>query len=152
MTTTGMTTAEANKELVERGSFETYTEGEMDVIDELVSDDYVLHDPLTPEEVRGREGLKEHVEGLRNAFPDLSATIEHVVAEDDLVAVRFTTRGTYENPLPDLDVEATGEKIEITGMEFDRIEDGKLAETWLEYDSIGFLQQLGALPEDGAER
>ncbi|WP_187432910.1 ester cyclase [Natronococcus pandeyae] len=142
-----MTTPEEKKELVVRGSFEPYTEGNVDAIDEAMSEDYVLHDPASREKTYDREGFKEHVESFRTAFPDLSATIEHMVVEDDLVMVHFTVGGTHEGPLPDLDLEPTGEKFEITGMETDRIEDGELAETWLVYDSFGFAEQLGAIPE-----
>lgn len=148
MTSEVATGAESNTELVERCSFDPYTTGELDAIDEMVSENYVLHDPTEPEEIRGREGLKTHVESLRTAFPDLSASIEALIAEDDLVAVRFTTSGTYEKRLPGLDVEPTGETFEISGMEFDRIENGELVETWLAYDTLGFAQQLGAIPED----
>ncbi|WP_227380489.1 ester cyclase [Haladaptatus halobius] len=144
-----MSTPEENKELVERTSFEVYTEGNVDLIDEMVSDDYVLHDPTSPEEVRGPDGLKEHVKTYRDAFPDLDATIESLIAEDDLVAVRFVTRGTHEGPLPDLpDLEPTGKEFEVTGTEFDRIEDGKLAETWLMFDTLGFMEQLGVIPSE----
>lgn len=142
-----MTPSEENKELVKRASFEPYTEGNVDAIDELVSERYVLHDPTSSEEIRGREGLREHIESLRNAFPDLSATIEHAVAEDDLVTVHFTTSGTHEGPVPGLDLEPTGETFEISGMELDRIEGGKLVETWLVYDTLEFARQLGAIPE-----
>ncbi len=139
---------EANKELVKQASFETYTEGNTDVIDELVSDSYVLHDPTSPEAIRGREAFKEHVESIRRAFPDLTTTIEHTAVEGDLVAVQFTVGGTHEGPFPDLDLEPTGETFEMDGMEFDRIEDGQLAETWLVFDSLAFAQQLGAVPDE----
>jgi steroid delta-isomerase-like uncharacterized protein len=117
-----------------------YETGDLDVIDEVVSEDFVLHDPLIPEEIRGREGLKEHVEINREAFPDLNITIEQLVAEDDLVAAQFTFRGTHEGSIPDFDIEPTGAEIEIAGMEFDRIEDGKLVETRLLYDTLDFMQ------------
>ena len=139
---------ERNREIVERVSFEPYVTGEMDAIDEMVSEGFVLHDPLSPEEIRGPEGLKEYVETFRTAFPDLQATMEDIVAEDDRVAVHWTVGGTHEGPIPDLDLEPTGKTFEIAGMEFDRIEDGKLAETWLMYDSLGFMHQLGVIPTE----
>lgn len=143
-----MPTREQNIEIVERGSIEVYEKGNLDVIDEVVSEDFVLHDPLTPEEIHGRDGLKDYVEANRDAFPDLNITIEQLVAEDDLVAVHFTFRGTHEGRIPDLDLEPTGAEIEIIGMEFDRIEDGKLVETRLLYDTLGFMQQVGAIPAE----
>ncbi|WP_331234165.1 ester cyclase [Natronorarus salvus] len=139
---------ERNREIVERVSFEPYVTGEMDAIDEMVSEGFVLHDPLSPEEIRGPERFKEYVESFRTAFPDLHLTTEEIVAEDDRVAVHWTVGGTHEGPIPNLDLEPTGEEFEISGMEFDRIEDGKLAETWLVYDSLGFMQQLGVIPTE----
>lgn len=143
-----MSTPEENKEIVERGSFDVYEKGDLELIDELVSEDYVLHDPNWPEEIRGRDGFRESVETIRNALPDLSVAIEHVVAEGDLVAVHYTFRGTHEGPIPELGLEPTGEEVEVVGMELDRIEDGKLAETWLVNDNLGFLQQIGAVPAE----
>jgi steroid delta-isomerase-like uncharacterized protein len=143
-----MTTPEENKELVERGSFDVYEEGELELVDELVSDDYELHDPSWPEEIRGRDGFKQSIETIRNALPDLSISIEHMTAEDDLVTVHFTFRGTHEGPIPELGLEATGEEVEVVGMEVDRIEDGKLAETWVVNDTLGFMQQLGVIPAE----
>ncbi|WP_175459706.1 ester cyclase [Natronorubrum sediminis] len=146
-----MSTIEETKDVVQRTSYDTYSGAEeLDVIDELVADDFVMHDPfaLVGEEVRGRDGLKEHIEVARTTFPDFEYTIHHLIAADDIVAVHFTGRGTNEEAPPGLDVEPTGEVVEFEGMEFDRIEDGKLAETWLLTDALGFLEQLGALPDE----
>lgn len=126
-----------------------FTEGNLDLIDEVVTEDYVLHDPTVPEPIRGREAFKEYIQSFREAFPDIDATIEAIIAEDDLVAVRFTTSGTFEQPLPEFpDIEPTGQQFTVTAMEFDRIDDGKLAETWMEFDSVGWLQQLGVIPPE----
>lgn len=144
-----MTALEENKELVERASFDVFTEGDLDIIDELVSDDFVLHDATSPEEPRGRDALKEYVQTYRDAFSDLDASMDMVVAEGDVVAVSFTVRGTHTGRLPEApDLEPTGKEIEIAGMEFDRIEDGQLVETWQIYDAFGLLQQLGVGPTE----
>ncbi|WP_343195067.1 ester cyclase [Natronococcus sp.] len=68
-----------------------------------------------------------------------------MIADDEFVAAHFTIQGAQEGPVPALDLEPTGEPFEVVGMELDRIEDGKLAETWLAYDTPGFAEQLGAL-------
>lgn len=110
----------------------------------------MLHDATSPEEIRGRDEFKEYVRTYRNAFSDLEATMDTVVAEGDLVAVSFTVRGTHSGPLPEApDLEPTGREIEVVGMEFDRIEDGQLVETWQLYDALGLLQQLGVVPAEG---
>lgn len=143
-----MATTQENKELVERG-FESFAEENLDRIDELMADDYVLHDPTVPEEIRGRDAFKEYLQSYRTAFPDMTVTIDSMVAENDLVAVRFRVRGTHEGPLPDApDLEPTGKEIEVVGMEFDRIENGRVAETWQMFDLFGMFQQLEILPTE----
>lgn len=144
-----MSTPEENKELVERASFEVFNEGNTDLLDEVVTDDYVLHDAASPETIRGRDAFREYVETYRDAFPDLNATIDSIITEENLVAVRFTVRGTHEGPLPDVpELEPTGKEVEVVGMEFDRIENGRIAETWQVYDALGLLRQLGAFPSE----
>lgn len=144
-----MATAEENKRLVERASFDVFAEGDLDIIDEAVSEDYVLHDPTTPEEIRGREAFKEYVRTYRDAFSDIDITTDDVVAEGDTVAVRFTIRGTHTGTFPEApDLEPTNREIEVVGMEFDRIREGQLAETWQIFDVFGLLQQLGVAPTE----
>lgn len=98
-----MSTTEANKELVRRFNREVFSEGDRDAVEELVAADHVLHDPMTPEEVRGPEELKGQVEILRTAFPDLSMTEEDTITEGDTVAYRWTARGTHEGPFGDIE-------------------------------------------------
>lgn len=135
-----MVSTDENKELVRRVQYETYSgEEDSDIIDELVSDEFIQHDPIAGE-VRGPDELKETVESFQTAFPDLTFTVNHMVAENDIVSSHFTVSGTHEGSFPDLDLDPTGKEFEIDGMEFDRVEDGKLVETWLMPDVFGFLQ------------
>ncbi|WP_255168689.1 ester cyclase [Natrononativus amylolyticus] len=144
-----MTTPDENKEIVQRVQYDTYTgEEDLDVIDELVSDEFVMHDPVSGD-IHGPDGFKEYVETFQKAFGELTLSVEHMVVEDDIVASHGTARGTHEGQFPGLDVEPTGEEFEASGMEIDRIEDGKLVESWFMPDALGLLQQLGALPEEG---
>jgi len=114
-----------------------------------VSEEFVLHDALEPAAIRGRDGLREYIEVTREAFPDLSTSIERVVTDEDTVAVQFRFRGTHEGAIPGLNVEPAGATVEMVGMEFNRIEDGMLVETHLLYDTLGFVRQLGAIPVEG---
>ena len=144
-----MESSEENKKLVERASFKVFNEGNVEILEEVLADEFVLHDSTSPEEIRGREAFEEYIRTYRNAFPDLDATIDSIVAEGDLVAARFTVRGTHEGPLPEApDLKPTGTEIEISGMEFDRIENNRLAETWQAIDVYSLLGQLGVIPTD----
>jgi predicted ester cyclase len=77
------------------------------------------------------------------AFPDFEATVEDIVAEGDTVAMRVTLRGTHDGPF--MGVEPTGNPFEVRNMVFTRIEDGKIAERWVQPDTLSLMQQLGAV-------
>jgi steroid delta-isomerase-like uncharacterized protein len=86
------------------------------------------------------DGIKE-AKGWRSAFPDLAVNVDLMVAEGDLVAVRWTARGTNTgtgNGIP-----ATGRKVQVSGTAIFRFEDGKIAEEWTSANTLGLLKQLG---------
>lgn len=80
-----------------------------------------------------------------NAFPDFVITVEDIVAEGDRVMTRWTARGTHQGPL--MDVPPTGKKVEMTGITFNRVADGKIIEQRENADMLGLRQQLGVIPE-----
>lgn len=135
------TTREENKQIARRFPEEVATEGNVDIIDEICAEDVIEYSPLG--ERRGREELKEQSEYIHAAFPDVSVTIEDVVAEGDTVAQRLTFRGTHEGEFAG--IEPTGNEVEIANMLFTRIEDGQIAERWLLPDMLGLLAQLGVV-------
>lgn len=111
--------------------------------------------PYTPDFVGHRststftheEGMAE-ARGFRTAFPDLVMTVDHAVAEGDMVAVRWTARGT--NTGDGNGIAATGRRVQISGMALFRFEDGAIAEEWTSGDNLGLMRQLGLLPARGA--
>ena len=86
--------------------------------------------------------------GWRQAFPDLVAEVDDIVAEDDMVVVRWTARGT--NTGAGNGLSATGKKVETSGMAMFRFEDGQVAEEWVSADTLGLMRQLGLLPQPAA--
>jgi len=141
----GSTAIDANKAVSRRLVDEALNAGRLQVIDELVSDGYLGHDPASPGPITGRSGLKEQITGYRSAFPDIKVTIEDQVAEHDRVVTRWTARGTHEGEL--FGVGPTGKQSTVTGITIDRIVDGRIVESWDNWDTFGLLQQLGAVPE-----
>jgi steroid delta-isomerase-like uncharacterized protein len=144
-----MTTPAENKAVVRRYYEEAFNEGRTELLDELVAETVVNHDPvsdetLTPEEATGFEGFVRHVEAAREAFPDATVTIEEMIAEGDAVVARFTFEGTNEGPFAGF--EPTGKRVTGTNMVLVRLEDGKIVERREESDDLAFLQQLGILP------
>ena len=144
-TTKGSTeTMEANKLISRRLVEEVFNAGRYDVIDEIVAPTFVNHDPSVTEDAVGPEGTRQLIDTYRTGFPDLKVTIEEQIAERDLVATRWTARGTHRGPM--LGIEPTGKEATVTGLTIDKIENGKIAESWNNWDTFGLLQQLGVVP------
>jgi steroid delta-isomerase-like uncharacterized protein len=134
--------SEQNKTIVRRAVEEPW-KGNLDVIDELIARDYVGHDPANPEPLRGPGGVKEFISTYRSAYPDARVTVEQQLAEGDMVATRWTGRGTHEGDL--LGIAPTGKRITVTGLTFSRLKDGKIVEEFQNWDTFGMMQQLGAV-------
>jgi predicted ester cyclase len=82
---------------------------------------------------------------MYNAFSDLHLTIDDIIVEGDKVAARFTFSGTHKGEF--LGIPPTNKKVTIWGIWIDRIAGGKFVESWVRYDSLSFMQQLGAVPK-----
>jgi len=121
---------EQNKELL-HNSFEELDKGNTEIIKEL----YGSTTPLSPEEAI------EMTKMFYNAFPDLTHTIDRLVAEGDMVAGQYTFRGTHKSEFSG--IPPTDNKVEVTVMGIWSFADGKLAEYWTNIDSLGLMQQLG---------
>lgn len=138
--------SETNKRITRRFPEEVATEGNIDLIDELCTEDVIDHSP--DGEIRGREELRAHMDAYLSAFEDFSATVEEAIAEGDTVAMRVTLRGTHVGEF--MNVAPTGGEFEVANMVFTRLEDGQIAERWVQPDVLGLLQQLGIVePPDG---
>jgi len=135
--------SEQNKAIVRR-LFEEPWKGNLDVVDELTTSDYVGHDPATPEPLRGPEGVKEFISTYRAAFPDARITVEQQLAEGDLVATRWSGRGTHEGEL--MGIQPTGKQVTVSGLTISRLVGGKVVEEFQNWDTFGMLQQLDAIP------
>jgi steroid delta-isomerase-like uncharacterized protein len=139
-----MSNSEQHKATV-RACFKAGTEGTFDSLDAIIDPDFVLHDPASPEEVRGIDGLKALIEGYREGLGDMRVTVEQQVAEGDYVATRYTCRGTHHGDL--MGLPATGREVTISSLVISRFRDGKIVEEWELSDVFGLLRQVGALPE-----
>jgi steroid delta-isomerase-like uncharacterized protein len=136
-----------NKTLARRAVDELWTKGNMAAVDQLYSDSCVFHDLGSPEDIRGREGLKQFARMFRTAFPDLQCTIEDLVAEGDTVALRWVSRGTHKGDLTG--VAPTGKQVTIRGIQMQRISNGRIEEEWTAFNTLSTFQEIGALPPLG---
>jgi steroid delta-isomerase-like uncharacterized protein len=125
-------------------------EGLVQAVDKLMAEEYVRHDPNTPE-IRGRDAQKQLVTMLLTAFDGMHLTVEDVFAQGDKVAGRLTWRATHNGEL--FGVPPTGKKVMVSMLEIYRLSGGKIAEQWVVMDALGLMQQLGAIPmPEGAAR
>lgn len=136
---TATTTGDENKQIVRRFFEEVVTGGNLNLIDELFTEDVIDHTPAGV--THGREAVKELMESLQTAFTDSVVTVEDVIAEGDTVAMRLGYRGTHEGEF--MGLEPTDRDFDIEGMVFTRIRDGKIAERWQRSDMLGLMQQVG---------
>jgi steroid delta-isomerase-like uncharacterized protein len=130
---------------------ESFNEGNFAAADELVAPDAVNHDPATPAQMRalrGAEAVKRSAQMYRSGFPDLRITVDDVIVGDDKVVLRWHSEGTHRGGLAGF--APTGARGSVTGISIDRWKDGKLVESWTEWDNLGLARQLGAAPPEGS--
>jgi steroid delta-isomerase-like uncharacterized protein len=139
--------SEQNKATARRVLEEVYGGNNLDAADEIYAPDFEDHDPTAPPEMRqGPDGIKQQARMYNSAFPDLQLTVDAQYAEGDVVVTRWTARGTHEGEL--MGVPATGNSVTVTGITIGRLADGRIAEEWSNWDGLGLMQQIGAVPAE----
>ena len=138
---------EENKAIV-RLVFEEAGKQNWAIFNELFVRDYVWHQPGSPKPLT-REETEQFMRTFFAAFPDNRSTIEDMIAEGDKVVTRYNVRGTHKGEF--LGIPATGKEVAFTSILISRIAGGKIVEEWEEADSLGLMQQLGAVPPIGEE-
>ena len=139
----GPSTTDA-KDLVRR-LVEQPWKGDLGVIDELVSPEYVGHDPAEPEPIRGPAGVKANIEKYLVGFPGGQITVDEQIAEGDRVVTRWTARGTHLGEIAG--IAPTGRDVTVSGLTISRFSGGLVVEEWTTWDTLGMLVQVGAIPE-----
>jgi predicted ester cyclase len=117
--------------------------GNLARLDEVLAPTAVDHNP-TPGQTPGRDGIKKAFAEFHAAFPDMQMSVEDMLAEGDKVACRIVSRMTHRGDFQG--IRATGKPVTLTGIDILRIVNGTVIERWGEFDNLGFLQQLGAMP------
>ena len=132
---------ETNKALIRRHFEQIWNQHRLDLADQLVDPSYSSHFPL-PGQPAGIAGFVYAVQALHTSFPDLTITIEDLIAEGDTVVARLTARGTHQAPFRG--IAPTGRVVCWRGIRIFRIADGKIVEHWANWDDLSLLEQLGA--------
>jgi predicted ester cyclase len=136
--------AEENKAVVRRFLEGIFSQGNPEVVDELADPDFVVHDPSSEAGDVDAQGVKESIAWSHNAFPELRVTIEDQVAEGDKVATRWRVSGTHQGEM--MGAAPTGNQVTFAGTQTDYLSGGKIVESWSNWDTLGMLRQIGAIP------
>jgi len=142
---------EQNIALVQRIHAEI-SNGNLDIMDEVLAADYVRHCQSMPpglQEIRDTAVFKAFLADFLAAVPDCKDEIEFIMADSNMVAYVTTTTGTQEGPMGELP--ASGKEFTLKNVVIQRIENGKIAETWISWDNVAMLSQLGFLQFPGSQ-
>jgi len=138
---------ETNKAIVRRYIEEALDKRNLNVLDEIVTTDCIIHRPEAAEPIRGLEAFKHALERILQTYSELSTTIHDLIAEEDRVACRLNhravNRGKWTSRLGRHAV--SGKKVSWPAIAIFRIRDGKIAEEWVNRDELGMLIELGVL-------
>jgi len=137
--------SEKNESTVRRLIDEAWNKGNLKVVDELLTPDYVNHDPLN--QFHGPQGLKDLVTKYRSAFPDCRLEIDELLSVGDRVISRWRFSGTHKNTLEG--IAPTGRRVSGTGITIQRFVGDKMQETYTNWDALGLMQQLGVFTMPG---
>jgi steroid delta-isomerase-like uncharacterized protein len=132
-----------NEQLGRRYFEEVWNRGAVDVLDQLLTPDYINHTPSTPNPPAGPAGLKPIVLGMRQAFPDLHYEIKDIVATDDAVVMRVVMTGTHRGDL--FGLAPTGRRVTVDQINIEHIRNGRIAEHWRVTDELKLMRQLGVV-------
>jgi steroid delta-isomerase-like uncharacterized protein len=136
-----------NKDLARR-AIDLWRHDSKESPEQILAADYVNHQhhhPDSTEAIRGLAAWKRFIATFHQAFPDFEDRIVSQIAEGDLVATQFVSSGTQKSEI--MGIPATGCRANWTGIVIDRVANGKIAESWVNWDMFGMFQQLGAIGE-----
>lgn len=143
---------EGNKALVSRIHAEV-SKGNLGIFDEVLSPDYVRHCQAMPpgfQELHGTDQFKSFLADFSTAVPDCNDSVLFVIAEGNMVAYVTKMTGTQTGPMGNLP--PSGKKFTLTNIVIHRIENGKVVETWVSWDNVAMLTQLGFFPTHAADQ
>ena len=141
--------AHKNKEIVAK-TFEIVGNGDYEGMNMYIADDMVRHCQATPDLViESLDAFKEFIKADRKAIPDQKLIVKMLVAEGDLVAFWCTYTGTHTGQMGPFPPSGKSANLDFSGVH--RLENGKVVETWVTWDNVTILSQLGLFPPPAIE-
>jgi steroid delta-isomerase-like uncharacterized protein len=135
----------ASNKIIAQRFIRVWGDGDLDLIGELASPSLVVRYPILPKVIEGSAAFRQVLANFRSAFADAALRAEETIAEGEKVVVRWTFSGTHKGNL--LGIPPTGKRVTWTGITIYRIVDGKVVEEQGEEDFVGFLRQIGLVPQ-----
>jgi steroid delta-isomerase-like uncharacterized protein len=132
-----------NERLARRFFDELCNDRRLEVADEIIAPDQVYHDPQSPPSEPGPDGVKATVRIYQDTLAG-EWHVHEIIAIGDRVVTRWTGTGVHQSEL--MGIPATGRPVSVEAISIMRVEDGKIAEHWCTWDTLGLLQQIGAVP------
>ncbi|HET8924849.1 MAG TPA: ester cyclase [Candidatus Acidoferrum sp.] len=136
-----------NKSTVRRLYEEVWNNRHLEVADQIISPSHALHDNHNPESDIGPEAYKRNVTRFVAAFPDLRFTVEDIIAENDKVVACWNISGTHKGEYRG--IPATNKKVSVEGITINHVAEGKIMDSFANWDALGLMQQLGVVPRLG---
>lgn len=136
-----------NGTVLDRLNEEVFKQANIDALDELLADDFVEHNP-PPGMGSDRDGFKDFIRDVHQAFDDQVYTVKDQIVEGDRVVERWDLTATHVAEW--MGIAPTGKRITLTGIDISRLKDGRIVEHWTQCDMLGLLQQLGVIPAEEA--
>jgi steroid delta-isomerase-like uncharacterized protein len=133
-----------NKATIRQLYEEVWNKRRLELVDDIIAASHALHDPNVTGSAIGPEAYKRQVARFVAAFPDLHLKMEDIVEEKDKVAVAWTVTGTHKGEL--MGIPATNKKIFVSGITISHFANSKIMDSYISWDTLGLLQQIGALP------
>ncbi len=141
--------AAQSAELSRRIFEDVWNRKNLNAIDDLISANYIHHDANSPA-ASGIDGYKQFVNYYMNAFPDAHFTIDDAFTDGHNEVTRWTVVGTHEGELAG--IPRTGRRFSVTGISIARVANGKITESWNNWDALGLMQQLGVVSAEAKGR
>lgn len=134
-----------NKQIVRQLFKDFLGKGNLSVADRIIASNHIHHDPATPDFGKGPEGQKQTVSLYRNTFSDLQFKVNDMIEAGNFVTTRYTSTGQHTAEFHG--IAPTGKSVSVEGIAINRLARGKIVETWVIWDALGLMRQLGQVPE-----
>ncbi len=136
-----------NKSIVRQVYEEVWNKRRLELFDEIISPSHALHDSTLTGASVGPEAYKRQVTRFVTAFPDLRFTVQDIVGEKEKLAVAWTISGTHKGEY--IGIPSTNKKVSVDGITIHHIVNGKIMDSYVSWDALGMMRQLGAVPALG---